>query len=254
MRYHDVSEREAVEHIMEGIRECFEEAEREKAVIGLSGGIDSSLTATLVTKSIGNRNVIGLIMPSGVTKEEDVEDASKLAEELDIRCLKLYIQRAIDSAINILPKDYELNRIVQGNTAARIRMITLYNVAQMENALVVGTGNKSELLTGYFTKYGDGGVDLLPIGDLYKTEVWELAEYLKLPERIINKKPSAGLWKGQTDEEELGITYRELDEILYYWETNQLDKLNVEKDKADYVLRLVEKSAHKRRMPNVIKI
>ncbi|HIP57929.1 MAG TPA: NAD(+) synthase, partial [Archaeoglobus profundus] len=141
----------------------------------------------------------------------------------------------------------------------RVRMTICYYYANSLGYLVAGTGNKSELMTGYFTKYGDGGVDFLPIGDLYKTEVFELAKYLGVPEKIIKKIPSAGLWAGQTDEDELGITYNKLDTILKGLEIgyspNEICKIyNVKEEDVRRVIHLIESSKHKRELPPIVKV
>lgn len=178
-------------------------------VVGLSGGIDSSLVAKLSVMSLGRDRVLGLIMPSGILDE----DAVRVAKELGIDYKIIDISNLVSKVV----KDCRLegSKISVGNLKARLRMVILYYHANEMRRLVLGSGNKSELLVGYFTKYGDGGVDILPIGDLYKTQVRMLAEHLGVPKDIVWKMPSAGLWPGQTDEGELGITYERLDLILY---------------------------------------
>jgi len=215
-------------------------------VVGLSGGIDSSLVASLCSKALGNKRVTGLIMPEHeVTKLRDVHDAKQLASELNIRCYISPIDGILSSIIKSQPllKD---DKKAMGNIKARVRMILLYAYANMHNYIVAGTGNRSELTTGYFTKYGDGGVDFMPIADVYKTEVIKLAKYLNIPKSIIDKAPSAGLWRGQTDEEELGMSYEELDGIL---------KCEIKSPaKVKRVKELMEKSNHKRLLPKMCKI
>ncbi|MEW5760546.1 MAG: NAD(+) synthase, partial [Candidatus Thermoplasmatota archaeon] len=146
-----------------------------------------------------------------------------------------------------------------GNLKARIRMLLLYAYANSKNLIVVGTGNKTELLCGYFTKFGDGGADILPIGDLYKTQVREMARFLEIPEKIINKVPSAGLWKGQTDEDELGIKYEKLDKILYGIELgldkNEIsNKVELPIKEVERIMNMVELTKHKRKFPLIPKI
>ncbi len=190
------------------IRERIEEAGARGAVLGLSGGVDSSVAAVLCKRAVSD--VLGLIMPIH-SDPLDEEYASLLATKFDIPVRKVDLAPVYDLLAKILPGGA---RLPMANLKPRLRMTTLYYFANKESRLVVGTGNKSELMMGYFTKYGDGGVDILPLGGLLKREVRELARELGVPPQIIAKPPSAGLWAGQTDEGELGITYNELDEIL----------------------------------------
>lgn len=243
-----------VERITAFIRNVVEEANAEGVVVGLSGGVDSSTTAFLCVKALGKDRVLGIIMPErGVTREEDVDDALKVCEILGIDYKFVEINPMVDVFLNELG---EGNRIAVANLKPRIRMIINYYFANNLRRLVAGTGNKSELMTGYYTKYGDGGVDFLPIGDLYKTEVFELAKFLGVPERIIKKAPSAGLWIGQTDEGELGITYAKLDTILKALEKGVKPeeipkKYDVSEEEVKRVLEMVERSRHKREPPPV---
>ena len=188
-------------------------------VIGLSGGVDSAVVAALAVRALGKDAVFGLILPCE-SDPEDMEDAISVARELGIR------YRLIDMVDHFAVFNDRINtenmtwadpkgaNLVRGNLKSRLRMVMLYIYANMFNYLVLGTGNLTEIMTGYCTKYGDGGVDLEPIGDLYKTDVWNMAKFLELSERIITKPPSADLWKGQTDEDELGMPYAELDEAV----------------------------------------
>lgn len=178
----------------------------------MSGGIDSSLVASLLARAIPPRQIHALILPSSSNSPEDAELARIHSETLGISTTLIHIDSILASfraAADFIESDYAL-----GNLKARIRMALLYAKANSINGIVVGTGNKTEISVGYFTKYGDGGVDILPIGGLYKCEVRELAKYLGVAQRIIDKPPTAGLWGGQTDEDELGISYDELDNIL----------------------------------------
>ncbi len=216
-------------------------------ILGLSGGIDSALVTTLAVEALGAKSVHVMLMP--VKAELDlanIEDAQKLIEWLGISHELFELNEALE-AFNPL----NLDRVARGNVAARLRMTTLYARANQENWLVAGTGNKSELITGYFTKHGDGGCDLLPIADLYKVNVRGLSRHLGIPESIITKAPSAGLWDNQTDEGELGVMYDEIDSILYLrfdignsWE--EVVRWGMPKDKVDRVRGLVSSSHHKR--------
>lgn len=183
------------------------------AVIGLSGGVDSSLVAFLTQHAVGADKVHGIIMPSATTNPQDVDDAQTVAEVLGIQVETISIAPIVEQYIATAEGMFTAP-MVSGNLQARIRMSLLYAKANSLGGLVVGTGNKTELEVGYFTKYGDGGVDLLPIGNLYKQDVWAMAAELGIPQQIIDKAPTAGLVAGQTDEAEMGITYAVLDAIL----------------------------------------
>ena len=215
-----IDQEKTVRSISSFIDEKMNESQTSGVVIGLSGGLDSSTTAYLCAKTIKNDHILGIIMPTVTTPPNDVEDAIIVAEDLGIEYEIIHVDDLIapftDLCIHTRGKRNSDHRdIANANLKARIRMMILYYHANDLNRLVVGTGNRTELLVGYFTKYGDGGVDILPIGDLYKTEVRMLASEIGVPTEIINKPPTAGLWAGQTDEEELGITYELLDKILY---------------------------------------
>ena len=233
------------------------------AVVALSGGVDSSVVAALAHDVV---NTKALILPEkGVTSEQDVLDATSIAEAYKLSFTIIDINDLIncfkESAKSILPvHTFDQLSIAEANLKPRIRMVLNYVASNAEHRLVLGTGNRTELLTGYFTKYGDGGVDALPIGNLYKTQVFQLARYLTIPERIISKAPSAGLWLGQTDEEELGISYSLLDRILY----ELIDKKNtvevtaqllgVESRQVQEISEQVKRATHKRRAPLIAQI
>jgi len=192
----------------------------------------------------------------GVTPEEDIEDAIKVCKMLGIEYKVIEINPVIDVFLRILGQSDD---IAVANIKPRIRMIINYYYANSRKMLVAGTGNKSELMVGYFTKYGDGGVDILPIGDLYKTEVFQLAKHLGVPERIIKKKPSARLWKGQTDEDEMGIEYSKLDTILKAIEKGvEIEKIpeitGVRKDDVEKVIQMIQSSKHKRETPSAVEL
>jgi NAD+ synthase len=197
------------------IRRKVREAGARGVVVGISGGIDSAVVATLCTKALGKRRVIALIMPErDTTEKRDAEDAVGLAKHLGVEYYTIDFSSVYKEFKTILPTFGKEERIPNGNLRARIRMCILYYFSNSRNLLVAGTGNRSELKMGYFTRYGDGGVDFLSIGGLYKTEVRKLAERLGVPKEVIKKKPSPGLWEGQTAEGELGISYSKLDRIL----------------------------------------
>ncbi len=216
------------------------------AVLGLSGGIDSTVVAYLLTEAIGADRVQTLVMPSPTTPEVDAADAIAVAETLGVKYDVIPLAPLL-LATQAVSTDFS-NAHAAANLQSRLRMILLYARANAIDGRVVGTGNRSELLTGYFTKYGDGGVDILPIGHLYKTEVWQLAKQLDIPERIIDKAPSAGLHTGQTDEADLGMSYQQLDTILELIDKNQSSAM-VDATAVQAVQQLIDQTRHKRHLP-----
>jgi len=237
----------AEKKIIKWIRGKIKQANAKGLIFGLSGGIDSAVVAALSKKAAG-KNHLALMMPCH-SSETSILDAKKVVKKLKLNARKIDLSALYDCAIKIYPKG---NKLASANLKARLRMITLYFIANTLNYLVVGTGNKSELLMGYYTKYGDGGVDILPIADLLKSEVRVLAKQLGLPKEIIQKAPSADLWAGQTDEAEMEISYEELDEILFCMAKRR--KCGLAKDKINKVRKMKEISEHKREMPEICKI
>lgn len=230
--------------LVKGIKDYFEKNNIKKAVIGLSGGIDSAVSAKLVSEAIGKENLHALIMPvKGVSSEENIKDAVEFCKFLGISFSLIYINDFIKNFENL---KWKQNKIAKMNTASRIRAVILYNQANTRNALVIGTSNKTELELGYFTKYGDGACDVEVIGDLFKTEVIKLAEYLKIPKKIINKIPTAELYHGQTDEKEIGASYREIDKVL---RNNKSDSKLFKKIK-----KRIKDNEHKGKLPYVVKV
>ncbi|AXV40033.1 NAD+ synthase [Methanobacterium sp. BAmetb5] len=238
------------------------ESKAQGLVVGLSGGLDSSATVKLCAQVVHADKILGLILPSQTTNQEDVDDAVTLAEEIGIKHRVIPIDPLMEPVENICRSspDTEQYQLAGANLKARMRMLILYYHANALNRLVVGTGNRTELLVGYFTKYGDGGVDILPIGDLYKTDVQKVAEYLGLSDSILCKAPTAGLWPGQTDEEELGIKYGLLDQILYLMTEHGMGEEEVARElqiKLDEVVRvkvMMRAAEHKSKMPPIPKI
>ena len=242
--------------LVSGIKDYFNKYNIKKAVIGLSGGIDSSVSAKLVMDAIGQENVYGLIMPlKGLSSEEHINDAVELCKLIGIKYSIIDIKHYL---VEFEKVEWKQNKIAEMNTASRIRAVILYNYANTHSALVIGTSNKTEILLGYFTKHGDGAVDIEVIGELFKTEERELAKFLEIPEKIINKTPTAELYHGQTDEEELGISYDELDKILklYVGGNSMLNiiKKGFEKEKVEKIIKRIESNEHKRNMPPVVRI
>ena len=209
--------------ICEWIKEKISQAKANGAVFGMSGGVDSSVIASLAKKAAGE-NALGLILPCH-SSSLDEEYAYKFALRIDIKTLRISLDSIYDNFLKILPP---ADNLARGNLKARLRMTTLYYFANMLNYIVIGTDNRSEVEIGYFTKYGDGGTDILPLGNLLKTEVRELAMELDIPEEIIRRKPSAGLWEGQTDEGELGFSYEELDSCIQALDCNKCEEVPVE--------------------------
>lgn len=234
-------------NIIKGIRKYFKENNFKRAVIGLSGGIDSSLCAKLVADAIGSKNLLGLIMPDrGVTSKNSVDYAKKLAKLLGIK----YETVTINSFLKPFKKmPWKENHIAIINTKARIRANILFNYANTHDAIVVGTTNKSEWLLGYFTKYGDSCADIEAIGDLWKTEVLELAKFLKIPKEIIEREPTAELFHGHTDEKELGARYETIDRILKGLIRGKKPKTRLEKQ----ILKRMGENEHKRKAVPIIK-
>ncbi|MDP2044214.1 MAG: NAD+ synthase, partial [Candidatus Omnitrophota bacterium] len=196
--------------IISWIKQKVKDSGAKGIVMGLSGGVDSAVVAALCKKAVGRNNLLVLFMPCN-SNAQDLKDAKLVARSLGLKSKLVDLSSVYNNFLKVLPAAGGLAR---GNLKPRLRMSTLYYFANKLNYLVCGTGNKSELMVGYFTKYGDGGVDILPIADLFKRQVRRLAQELSIPQGIITKPPTAGLWHGQTDEGEMGITYNELDDIL----------------------------------------
>ena len=201
--------------IQNWIRNYVKSANAENIIVGLSGGIDSAVTAALCTKALGNRKVFGLGLPCG-SISQDLEDAKLIAKSLEINFTVLDLNPVYEKFLSIIGSNYKKNNIADANLKPRLRMATLYFYGQTKGkSLIAGTSNRAELAIGYFTKYGDGAADFEPLASLYKQEVRKLAKILNIPKKIITKPPSAGLWAGQTDEGEIGLTYDVIDDILY---------------------------------------
>jgi NAD+ synthase len=229
----------------------------EGVLVGLSGGIDSAVVARLARDALGADHVLGLLLPDARFPKELRTETEEYGRSLGIETRTVPIDQLERAFATVLP---ELNdRVALGNVTARVRMIVNYALARERRMLVAGTGNKSEILLGYFTKYGDGGVDLLPIGDLYKTEVRALAKELELPSAIRERAPTAGLWEGQTDEGELGISYDDVDQILFGLEQLRSEAEIVAAtgfapERVREIVQRVQRHRHKRRPPPIPKV
>jgi NAD+ synthase len=227
-----------------------------KAVIGVSGGVDSAVSAYLATEALGKENVLGVMMPYRTSSRDSIEDAQLVISNLGIKSELIDITPMCEPYFERFP---DMDNIRRGNVMARMRMIILYDLSAREKALVIGTSNKTELLLGYGTLYGDMASAINPLGDLYKTQVWQLAEELGVPRKIIEKKPTADLWVGQTDEDELGISYKEVDKLLYFMvderiTDEELIELGFERGLIEKVKLMVQRNQFKRRPPIIAKI
>jgi NAD+ synthase len=239
------------------VRQKVEESGGGGVVIGLSGGIDSATVSKLCADAIGADKVLNIFLPSASSSEGDRRDAEDLSRRFGIPFKVVEVAPAVEAFRAMLPSLDK--KECAGNVTARCRMIVLYHHAWLMDRVVMGTSNKSEFLTGYFTKFGDGGSDFCPIGDLYKTEVRQLAREIGIPEAIIEKAPSAGLWEGQTDEGEMGITYDDLDQVLFGFERSLGDEAiaaetGVSLEKVRNVRAMHLRTVHKRKMPLIPKL
>ncbi len=226
-------------------------------VLGVSGGLDSAVCMRLCARAVGNDRVLALLMPEKDSPKDDLEDSKRLCKLEGVKFKVVDITGPIEAYKKAIGGKIDKKSLA--NIKARCRMVVLYHYANSEWRLVVGTSNKSEMLFGYFTKFGDGAADLEPIGDLYKTEVRQLAKKMGIPASVVKKAPSAGLWKGQTDEGEMGITYERLDAILLGIELGLGEKSIAERAETSLkeisrIARTVRLTSHKRKFQPVAKI
>jgi len=248
----DVAQRRA--HLIDFIERQAATAGVDRAVLGISGGVDSGLVTGLAAEALGPENVHGLVMPSTMNDEETMSDAERVAQTFEVPYDVIEIEPIAETFLDAYPEARE-DRMAAGNLRVRTRAVLSYLVANTENALVLGTGNRTEALIGYFTKYGDGAVDCHPIANLYKQQVRQVARAVGVPESVASRTPTAGMWVGQTDEEELGIEYDTLDSILALHVKGGVPtsatarELGVEAHVVERVRSLYENSAHKRAVP-----
>jgi len=231
---------QSVEQVIEWLKAQLKESHARGYVLGVSGGLDSAVCAALIKKA--TENCLGLVLPIE-SSVDDCDDAAKVGTTFDLKTEYIDLTSVYNAMIKLLPGN---EQVAQGNIKARLRMVVLYYYANLHNYLVCGTGNKTELMLGYFTKFGDGASDVLPLGDLYKYQVREIARNLGVPENIIDKVPSAGLWQGQTDEGEIGFSYEEMDRTL-----KDINACQASGDCAEKLRNMIAQNEHKRKPPKI---
>ncbi len=224
------------------------------AVVGLSGGVDSAVVAVLAQKAFGE-DFLAVMLPSASSSQSSISDAQELCKKFDIKHRSIFIGDLIQNYF----KDKQASRLRVGNFAARVRMSALYDVSAENSGLVIGTSNKSEILLGYGTIFGDLACALNPIGDMYKTEVFEFAKYLEIPDAIIEKPPTADLWEGQSDEKDLGFSYVELDTVLRAFTDEETNKKKLleegfNSELVELVISRIYKNQFKRELPAIAKL
>ena len=244
------------DYLSDFLRAEVEKAGKRALVLGLSGGLDSATAAFVGTRALGNERVIAVIMPYRTSSRSGLDDARSVVETLGIQSVLVDISPMVDSYFQKLP---EADRVRRGNAMARVRMVVLYDQSVVYDALVLGTGNKTEYWLGYTTLWGDMACAINPLGDLYKTQVRQLANSLGVPESILEKPPTADLWDGQTDEGELGFAYADVDRLLYYmidkgYDTKKLHETGFGDDLIESVQQRIRTTEFKRRMPLIARL
>lgn len=248
---------ESVRKILTGfIRSEISRVGYTRAVVNLSGGLDSSLTCYLAVEALGAENVLTLLLPYKSSTSDSLEHSEMVINALGVQSLTIPITDMADALIGRFP---DMSRVRQGNIMARLRMIVLYDQSEVFHALPVGTGNKTEILLGYTTLYGDSASAINPLGDLYKTQVRQLARSIGVPAAIIDKPPTADLWVGQTDEGELGFTYEEVDQLLYLlvdqrYKPEDCIQAGFSESFVSTVIERIRRNQFKRLMPPIAKL
>ncbi len=242
--------------LVDFLRDEIHNAGFKKGVLGLSGGVDSTVAAYLAVAALGKENVVCVVMPYKSSNPQSWADAELVASRLGIAAETVDITPIVDA---YLMRAKATDRVRAGNVMARQRMIVLYDISSREQGLVIGTSNKTEVFLGYGTLFGDTASAVNPLGDLYKTQVWQLAAALDVPKHIIEKKPSADLWDGQTDEDEFGFSYKRVDHLLYYMvderrSVTELKNMGFEEEFVRKVRGMIMKSQFKRRLPLIAKV
>lgn len=227
-----------------------------KVILGLSGGIDSALVAFLAAEAFGAENVYTVMMPYKTSSKESVEHAELVVKATGIHTKKVEITPMVEPYFAM---NEDMSSLRKGNMMARTRMNVLFDNSAKEGALVLGTSNRTEILLGYSTQFGDSASAINPIGDLYKAQVWALSEFMGVPKEVIDKKPSADLWEGQTDEQELGFSYRMADEILYYltderMRPEEVAALGYDENIIKSVIRRMKTAQYKRKLPVIANV
>jgi NAD+ synthase len=238
------------------LRSETEKAGKRRLIVGLSGGLDSAVSAFLAQRALGKDGAAAVIMPYRESSPANLGDARQVVDMLGIESVLVDISPLVDSYFASFP---DADRVRRGNAMARARMIVLYDQSVVHDALVLGTGNKTERLLGYTTLWGDMACAVNPLGNLYKTQVRQLARALGVPDSIVDKPPSADLWDGQTDEGELGFAYADVDRLLYYMidescEQHRLEELGFSRDFIERVRQRIRATEFKRRMPRIAEI
>ncbi len=245
---------QAISQISQFLQDSLADSHLDGYVVGLSGGIDSAVAAALAVKAVGPEKLFGIMMPYKSSSDSSRTDAQILANKFQIETTCIDISPMVDAYFEIIPDD---NRLRQGNKMARERMSILFDHAHRMNRLVLGTGNRTEIALGYTTLYGDAACSVNPIGQLYKTEVRLIARELGIPDSIINKPPSADLWANQTDESEIGVTYKEIDQILSSLldkgirSASELESAGINLDSTKRLLELLNLNKFKRILPPI---
>ena len=251
-----IDSRLVIELLVRFIREECQKVGFHKAVIGLSGGVDSALSSALAVEALGKENVHCVLLPFKTSSKDSLDDAGAFVDKFGVRSTVIDIT---PSAQPILAREESMSNVRKGNVFSRLRMIMLYDLSAEENALVLGTSNKTELLLGYGTLFGDLAHAINPIGDLYKTQVWQLDEFVGVPGRIVKKTPSADLWAGQTDEADIGYSYAEMDKVLYLlvdqrMKTDQVVSQGFPEKMVRDLQKMIVRSQFKRRPPIIAKV
>lgn len=242
--------------LIQFIRDEVRNAGFSKGVVGVSGGVDSALVMLLTAKALGPENALAVLLPYRTSSPDSIDDAKSVVRLAGVRSETIDITPMVDAYIG---RDGDMNDVRRGNVMARQRMIVLYDLSARERALVIGTSNKTEVMLGYGTQFGDTACAINPLGDLYKTQVWQLADAAGVPKKIVEKKPTADLWAGQTDEGELGFSYKLVDRLLYAMiddrrTDEELNELGFEENFIEKVRRIVQRNQFKRRPPVIAKI